>query len=66
LGIETKRKGLHNGKRVIGSQRFGVEHVEAIPDTGMGEPSTTTRLSARPAGRSGGEVLRGAEALEQA
>jgi hypothetical protein len=30
------------------------------------EPSTTTRLSARPAGRSGGEVLRGAEALEQA
>ena len=23
---------VHGGKRVIGSQRFGVEHVEAIPD----------------------------------
>jgi hypothetical protein len=27
---------VHAGKRVIGSQRFGVEHVEAIPDGGMG------------------------------
>ena len=23
---------VHGGKRMIGSQRFGVEHVEAIPD----------------------------------
>jgi hypothetical protein len=26
---------VHGGKRVIGSQRFGVEHVKAIPDGGM-------------------------------
>ena len=27
---------VQGGKRVIGSQRFGVEHVEVIPDGGMG------------------------------
>jgi hypothetical protein len=42
-GFERAKAGMgrecdvvHGGKRVIGSQRFGVEHVEVIPDGGMG------------------------------